>query len=146
MQKTTYFFAFFFFFPASPLSRAYVGDTELQYLSTQGKIKKSTPEDFLFSFSTLYIRSKSEKREDINFNSINNKPLIISALVEICVSISRNLIWYVRKDLKACYIKLIKKLEVTFSQRSQRESILYPLSESKQDDRNVLFFGIWQRK
>lgn len=79
-------------------------------------MKKSTPEDFLFFFfSALYIRSKSEKREEINFNSINNKPLIISALVEICVSISRNLIWYVRKDLKACYIKLIKKLEVTFS-------------------------------
>ena len=70
---------------------------------------------FFFFFSALYIRSKSEKREEINFNSINNKPLIISALVEICVSISRDLIWYVRKDLKACYIKLIKKLEVTFS-------------------------------
>lgn len=70
---------------------------------------------FFFFFSALYIRSKSEKREEINFNSINNKPLIISAPVEICVSISRDLIWYVRKDLKACYIKLIKKLEVTFS-------------------------------
>lgn len=50
------------------------------------KIKKSTHEGF---FSAFPVTGKSERRGDIDINSINTNSLKISVLVNICASISR---------------------------------------------------------